>query len=322
MARVLLTGASGYIGRALEGRLHMAGHTVVRGSRRVSAAVHVRLDLERDPPVAVADLAGLDAVVHLAGLAHAGPGREAAAERINAVGTGNLAAQAAAAGIPHFIFVSSVQVHGRRDPGRPLTEAAAYAPADGYARSKMRAEQALLARAERSGLSVTIVRPPAVYGPGAPGNLARLAAWAAHGRPLPAATCQARRSLIALPNLCDLLGRLVARGPAGVETFLVRDGTDLSVGGLYSALCRAQGLRPRFVPGSRRWLAGMLRLSGRGATADGLFGDLRIDDTRLRRSLGWTAPVPLEVALAEFALGRAIADDPTDAPEAAGVPEA
>lgn len=306
MSRVLVTGARGFVGRGLVPALERAGHTAVPAGRpgRASADV-VPLELTADPPVAPDALARLDAVVHLAGLAHAVPGRAAEARQVNVEGTRRLAAAAAAAGVPRFVYVSTAQVHGTTDPGRPIRPDDPLRPVEPYADSKAEAERALAALARRPGApSIAVVRPPLVYGPGAGGNVARLARWADRGRPLPSGCTANRRSFCARGNLADLLVRLVDRGTAPWATYLVRDPEDVSTAGFYAELCRALGRTPRVLPLPRGLGAGLLRAAGRPRTAEALFGDFRLDDSGPRDDLAWTPPVGRAAGLRALAAGE------------------
>jgi nucleoside-diphosphate-sugar epimerase len=306
VSRVLVTGARGFVGRGLVPALTRAGHTAVPAGRPGRApADGVALELTADPPVAPDALAGLDAIVHLAGLAHAAPGRAAEARRVNTEGTRRLAEAAAAAGVPRFVYVSTAQVHGTTDPGRPIRADDPLRPVEPYADSKAAAERALAALARRpQAPAVAVVRPPLVYGPGAGGNVARLVRWAEAGRPLPGGCAANRRSFCARANLCDLLVRLVDAGDAPWAAYLVRDPEDVSTAGFYAGLCRALGRTPRLLPLPRGLGAGLLRAAGRPRTAEALFADFRLDDRATRAGLAWTPPVALAAGLRTLAAGE------------------
>ncbi|MEX2644555.1 MAG: NAD-dependent epimerase/dehydratase family protein, partial [Acetobacterales bacterium] len=216
--RVLVTGATGFVGRAVVPALLRAGHDPVAAVRRDKPG-HTA---DGVPAVRIADigpatewrsaLAGVDAVVHLAAWAHR-PGadpREAEREcaRINAAGTARLASEAAAAGVRRLVYVSTVKVHGERSPAsRPFTEADAPAPEDAYGRSKLAGERAGADIAAGGGLETVTLRPPLVYGPGVPANFRALIRLCERRPPLPFASIRNRRSLVYVGNLADAVVR-------------------------------------------------------------------------------------------------------------------
>src|SRR6185436_3112229 len=198
---VLVTGAGGFIGRALVGRLRAAGAEVVR----------VR-DLARDP---VWDGAArrCGGMVHLANIAHARVDR-AELERVNVEGTRRLAEQALAAGVRRFVYVSSIKVHGNESPAGGFSAASAIDPADAYGETKARAERALR-ELEAQGLQLTILRPPLVYGASVRANFLALARAVDRRLPLPLASVRNRRSLVYVGNLADAIVRCLET-PASV----------------------------------------------------------------------------------------------------------
>lgn len=311
---VLVTGATGFIGRALVARLAAEPRFRVRASVRrrsellpsaVEQVVTGGLSGATDWSEVLRDMG---AAVHLAARAHVLDDRAAdpLAEfrRINVEGAANFATQAAAtAGFRRFVFVSSIGVNGNATHGRPFSEVDPPRPVEPYAVSKREAEDALKAIADRTALELTIVRPPLVYGPGAPGNFGRLARIVARGVPLPFGAIRNRRSLIAIDNLVDFITIAIANPAAANETFLVSDGEDLSTAELVTRLGRAQGRRPRLIPVPAAILRSVAALVGKRDVVDRLIGSLEIDSTKARRVLQWTPPVAVDEALRRTALG-------------------
>lgn len=308
--RVLVTGATGFVGAALVPALRARGHVVRAALRREPAAC------DADERVVVGDLApgtdwraavdGVDAVVHLAARVHVM--HDAAADplaefrRVNVEGTVALARAAAAAGVRRFVFVSSIKVNGEGTaPGTAYSERDPPAPRDPYGRSKAEAETALRAVSAETGIEVVIVRPPLVYGPGVRANFLRLLAWAERGVPLPFGAVDNRRSLVYVGNLADALVACVEHPAAAGCVFLVSDGEDLSTGDLVRRIARALGRQPRLLPVPAGLLGGLARLAGRGAEADRLLGSLRVDPSALRERLGWSPPHRVDDALAATA---------------------
>src|SRR5579862_4330339 len=216
VARVLVTGATGFIGKQL---LSTPAACAVRAALRVPGGVAESIesvvvgDIDGEPDWSAA-LEGVEHVVHLAARVHVM--QPTAADRqafdcTNVLGTKRLARAAARAGVRRFIFVSSIKVNGERTTDRPFTAQDAPAPRDDYGRSKLAAEQRLQRIAAESGMSLAIVRPPLVYGPGVRANFLRLLSWTARAVPLPLASVRNSRSLVSVWNLCDLLWTLIER---------------------------------------------------------------------------------------------------------------
>jgi nucleoside-diphosphate-sugar epimerase len=306
MAKILVTGASGFVGRQLCATLTERGDEVLAGVRSADSGVTTGAE-----PVVVGDLSagpllapklrGVDAVVHLAARTHVmretASDPEAAFRRSNVTATESLARQAAAVGVRRLVLLSSVKVNGERTADRPFTEEDAAAPEDAYGRSKLEAERALQAIATESGLEVVVARPPLVYGPGVKGNLLRLLQWVDRGTPLPLARVRNQRSLVGIWNLCDLIALCVAHPAAAGQTFLVSDQQDLSTPALIRAMATALGKRPRLVPFPVPVLRGVARVVGQAAAVDRLTGSLQVSSAKAVRVLGWRPRVPVQEGL-------------------------
>ena len=299
--RVLVTGASGFIGTALCRELRARGHAVravVREAAPAAGQAVVVADIagEFDRP---ALLDGIDVVVHLAAIAHRAAGDEAAIRRVNVDGAARLA-EAAAGSVRRFVFLSSVKVHGEDSGDRAFVETDPLRPEDAYGRSKLEAEQALAQIAARSRMELVVLRPPLVYGPGVKANFLRLVKWVDSGWPLPFANVLNRRSLIYLGNLVDAVIRCAAH-PDASGPFLVGDNESVSTAELVSRIGRAleRPARLASVPPALLRLAGYT--AGRGDEARRLTGNLVVDASRARRVLDWSPPFTLDQGLAETA---------------------
>jgi UDP-glucose 4-epimerase len=293
--RVLVTGASGFIGQHLVAELRRGGGEVVAPPRR-----------EIGPDTDWSDaLRGVRSVVHLAALAHERTRRYEAARqyeplrRVNALGTERLARMAAAAGVRHFVFVSTIGVHGDETFGQPLTEQSSLAPHSLYAASKLEAERLLEALARTSGgLGVTVLRPTLVYGPGNPGNLLTLLRAIARGMPLPLAAIRNRRRLTFVGNLVSAVCAVLAAGGRG-EAFIVCDAESVSTPQLVSCLAAGMGRPARLFPLPRGVLRFAAKLIGREHTARRVLGSLEADCDKLARALAWRPPFGAEHGLRE-----------------------
>lgn len=302
---ILVTGASGFIGTALSRGLVARGHSVRAVVRGASAPAADSPGLHR---VAVPDIAGevdrrvllegIDVVVHLAAVAH----RAADASeirRVNVEGATRLA-DAASGLVRRFVFLSSVKVHGEDSGNASYTELDAPLPEDTYGRSKLEAERALTAIAERAGMELMVLRPPLVYGPGVKANFLRLLGWVDSGLPLPLASVHNRRSLIYVGNLVDAIARC-AEHPAVRGPFLVSDEESVSTPELVSRIARALGRPERLVPTPPVLLRVAGMIAGRRDEIRRLTGSLVVDSSRARRLLDWRPPYTLDAGLAETA---------------------
>lgn len=311
MARILVTGATGFIGRALIARLRSDGESVaalVRGAASYDPEVPVlRADLAEEAALPAAAFEDVGAVIHLAGHAHreepSDDAGRAAVMATNRDGTLRLASAAAQAGVRRFVFVSTAAVHGPGPFETPIMESAPFAPQTIYAVSKAEAEAGLWELSPSHGLEVCVLRPPLVYGPGAPGNFARIVDWASKGRPLPSAAAGSRRSMIGVTNLCDALVT-AARHPAAAGcVFFASDAETLSTGEIYKHLCHAFGTTPRFLPVPRLMLRGGLSMLGRGGDAARLLDSFRLDTTAIQEVLRWHPPISADIELSRVARG-------------------
>lgn len=307
--KILVTGANGFVGRHLTGRLVEQGHRVTAAVRREGAALpagiaDIRVVGDIGPDTGwTGALDGIDAVIHLAARVHimreTGPDPLSRFRQVNVVGSECLARAAAQAGVRHFVYLSSVKVHGETIPeGNPFTEAMAPAPEDAYGISKWEAEQALAKIAAETGLGVTVFRPPLVYGPGVRANFERLVEAVRRGIPLPFGAVRNRRSLVYVGNLADAVATSLLRAEAIGQTFLVSDGPAVSTAELVRSIAQALQRKPRLLamPLALLRLAGAL--TGKRAEIGRLLGDLAVDDSLLRSRLGWRPPYGLADGLA------------------------
>lgn len=304
--KILVTGASGFIGRSLMDKLHgLEGFEAVGARRRANpdpnSTVHwlITGDLAGGADWSIA-LQGVDVVIHLAALAHRIDRGNFDAESvffdINTNGTIGLAKQAAAVGVKRFIFVSSIGVNGNTST-LPFSAGDLPKPVEPYARSKWKAEQGLHEVQQETGMETVIIRPPLVYGPGAPGNFGSLLRWVASGVPIPLGAINNKRSLVGIDNLVDLIIRCLNHPAAANQVFLAGDGEDLSTTELLRGVAEAMGRPARLVPVPACVLRLGASLLGKRAVADRLLGSLQVDISKARDLLDWTPPVPVKEGL-------------------------
>ena len=285
MTSLLVTGANGFIGRQLCGSLVEAGHRVkgvVRPGRPLDLPDVERCEvpgLETEPDWRP-HLAGVEVLVHCAARVHVLKERSKAPleefRAANVAGSRHLAAQAAAAGVRRLVFLSSIGA-----------EAAGTAGASPYQQSKAEAEAALAEECGKSGLELVILRPPLVYGPGAPGNFARLRCIVAAGWPLPLASIRNRRGFLYVGNLASAVALCLTHPAAPGAPLALSDGEDLSTPAFVRLLASALGRRARLIPCPPGLLKAGLAVIGRGDMAKALCESLPIDDRAARERLGW-----------------------------------
>lgn len=306
---LLVTGADGFAGRALVPYLAAHVQPVRAVSRRIADEARARVERRtigdlRGPVDWAPLLEGIDAVVHLAGLAHVLERASSAQAEpyfaVNTEATCALAQAAAAQGVRRLVFLSSVKVYGDA-PTRTLREDDALAPSDPYGESKRRAEDALREIAAGSRLEVVVLRPPLMYGPGVKANFLRLLGWVDRGLPLPLGALRNRRSLLGLGNLGAAIATCIAHPRAANRTFNVADREDVSTPELLRKMAAALGKRSRLVAVPPRLVGAAAMLAGRGADWARLAGDLAIDTSAIRETLGFVAPQTLDAGLAEVA---------------------
>lgn len=308
MAKLLLTGATGFVGAALLRTLVQVGAYEVRALTRSDAA---KLACPVEQVVIAGDwrtadfgraLIGVSVLVHLAARVHvmqdAASDPIAAFRAVNVEATLNLAKQAAEAGVKRFVFISSVKVNGEGTQASvPFLADAAAAPQDAYGISKMEAEQGLLEIAAQTGLEVVIIRPPLVYGPGVKGNFAALMRALQLGLPLPLRSVHNQRSLVGLENLVDFIMTCTSHPKAVNQTFLVSDGADLSTPDLIRKMAEIAGIPARLWPLPVWALHTGARLLGKGAAVERLCGNLQVDISKAESLLGWTPPMSVQECL-------------------------
>jgi len=301
--RVLVTGASGFLGQALSCRLRAEGALVTPVSRHASTGAG-------EPWVQVtrydgndALLVGQDCVVHLAARVHVMSETVqdalAAYRAVNVDLSVNLAKQAAKAGVRRFVFISSIKALGEATAlGAPFFADTPPAPEDAYGISKWEAEQGLQQLARETGMEVVIIRPPLVYGPGVKANFLSMMRWLYRGVPLPlGAVTHNRRSFVALGNLVDLIVVCTRHPAAANQTFLVSDGDDLSTAELLKRMGRALGRNVLLPSVPVSWLEWAARWSGKKSIYDRLCGSLQVDINKTRQLLEWTPPLTVDEGL-------------------------
>lgn len=304
--RVLVSGASGFVGGQLIKQLAGQPSVVALGSVRTNPqsdySGHIAVgEINGDTDWSAA-LQGQDVVVHTAARTHVM--NDTATDpllefrSVNVAGALNLARQAAEAGLKRFIFISSIKVNGEKTTiDQPFTARDMPAPEDPYGISKWEAEQGLRELAVTTGMEVVIIRPPLVYGPGVKGNFASMIKLVSTGLPVPLGAIRNKRSLVAVDNLVDLIITCISHPGAANQTFLAADGKDLSTAQLLRGVAHAMGKPSRLIPVPERIIRFGATLLGKSAVAKRLLDSLRVDINHTRHCLNWAPPLTVRQGL-------------------------
>jgi nucleoside-diphosphate-sugar epimerase len=298
---VALTGATGFIGRHLLRELPKRGYRIRVILRRPSAvppeaSSAVVGDLARPQNMSAA-LAGVDAVIHSAGIAHAMSGVPEDDYRVlNTEATIGLARAAERAGAKRFVFLSSIRAQSGPVANGILTEEHEPRPTDAYGQSKLAAEQGLA----RLGLDWVALRPVLVYGPGVKGNMAALLRLAGSPYPLPLAGLTGKRSLLALDNLVTAIDAVLAAPASLRRPLIVADPEPLTVAAMIVAMRAGLGRGPGLFPAPRAIMEAACRALGRAQAFERLAGSLVASPAALQ-ALGWVPPVETRAGLAALA---------------------
>lgn len=307
---ILLTGVTGFLGSAITLQLSQQGYSLTTAMRcidhTIPSIIQQKFIGDLLPNTDWTEIFNnINTIIHLAARAHILKDQAtnplATFRETNTYATLNLAQQAANAGVRRFIFISSIGVNGNQTYAEPFTAEDTPNPAEPYAQSKHEAEIGLRQIAIETGMEVVIIRPPLVYGANAPGNFGQLIKIVARGIPLPLGNIHNQRSLIALPNLIDLITTCIDHPAAVNQTFLVSDGEDLSTTELLQRLSHALGKPAHLLPIPQSWLETTLTLLGKRAIAQRLCGNLQVDISKTRDLLGWTPPISVDEALRQTA---------------------
>jgi nucleoside-diphosphate-sugar epimerase len=299
MSKILVTGATGFLGRSLVPALVAAGHKVTCAVTQrqdwllVPQVLIHKLEFQTDWSEALQDI---DTVIHLAARVHVMKEKQASAHdiycKINSTATKIIAEQAAKHHVKRFIYLSSIKVNGEFTlDGLPFTEENLMQPEDSYGQSKLFAEQHLQSICLATGMHFVILRPPLVYGPGVKANFLKMLQWVNKGWPLPFGRVRNKRHFIYIDNLVSALCAVIDNPRAANQVYLVADAEPMSLANLLKLLADAMNVKIRLVPVSVRVLTCVFKLFGLQQLNSRLFSSLEVNTDKIKFQLGWTPPV-------------------------------
>ena len=299
--RVLITGATGFVGAALVQKVNILHETIIL-VRTENSGLPSKIQQLVTANIFEADLPdNLDVIIHLAGRAHILNEQitDSLSEfrKVNVEGTLQLARLALDKKVKRFIFMSSIGVNGSVTLQQPFTEDALPQPHADYAVSKLEAEQELKKLFAGSDTELVIIRPPLVYAAHAPGNFARLLKLVASNLPLPFGGTKNKRSFVALENLVDFIQICIEHPNAANQTFLVADQTRISTRELVQYLKQGMGKPARFIYIPQPLMKLGAACIGKSKLYEQLFESLEVNTTKAQKLLGWTAPLSTQQAM-------------------------
>jgi nucleoside-diphosphate-sugar epimerase len=304
--RVLVTGASGFVGEHLVSFLRKSGYNVLAGKRHVGSneVDAVAFDLEQHPVIDSRLLQGVDVIIHAAAITSAGRQDEELCQAVNVAGTIELARSAVKAGVRRFVFLSSLKVNGESSGAKScFSDGASLRPQGTYACSKAEAEKALQEVARSEAMEIVVIRPPIIYGPGVKGNFKKLMLLVNKGVPLPLLSINNRRSIVYIGNLCSLIERTVDSTTVTNRALFVSDGKDLSTSDLLLLLKKTSRSKAMIFPVPEKVLWFLFTLMNKKEIRERLLGSLCVDITETTQLLDWKPPFSVEEGIRATVLG-------------------
>jgi len=308
--RILVTGATGFVGKALVNELLDAKHNVVACVRRHSSELRSEVEQIIIGDIGLLDekntlndcMKNIDVVVHTAARVHIMKDRASDPlsefRKVNTAATLILARAAAAAGIKRFIFLSTIKVNGEFTPvGGSFSEEDSCNPTDPYAISKWEAEKGLMDLAGQTEMEVVVIRPPLIYGPGVKGNFASMIELVNKGIPIPLGKVENQRSLLALDNIVSFIIVCLEHPKATNQIFLLSDGQDVSTVQLIQSIAHLQDKNANLLSIPTSWISFLAGLLGKRDVAERLLGSLSVNNSKARNMLGWEPIVSMEQQL-------------------------
>ncbi len=304
---VLVTGATGFVGK------HLCQHLLAQGYQVRALGRRKKFDLSHENLryycVETIDektnwqeiMQGVDVVVHAAARVHqlkeSGMASLTLYQEANVKSTQILSRAAVKSDVKRFVYISTIKVLAEKTIETPLRAEDQPRPMDAYSLSKLQAEQILQEEARRSGMEWVIIRPPLVYGPGVKGNFARLISLAKSPIPLPLRSLTNRRSFVSIYNLCSFITCTLSHPNAHREVFLVSDNKDLSTAELVRTLRKQLGRKSGLFPFPKSLLKLFACLLGKRKEVARLADSLQVNIEKSMRLLNWQPPFTVEASI-------------------------
>ena len=313
LKKILVTGSTGFLGKAIIQKLYELEEYSIRASTRVKYNnLHDSIEISYIDNVSAstdwsAALKDVDVIIHTVARVHVM--NETSDDPliefrdVNTYGTLNLATQASIAGVKRFIYLSSIKVNGEGTTLHSVfSEADIPAPSDPYGVSKHEAEVSLIKLSQNITMDVVIIRPPLIYGPGVKANFLSMMRLINKRIPLPLGLINNSRSLVAIENVVDLIITCIEHPAASNQVFLVSDGDDMSTTDLCKKMASALGVSVILLPIPQFIIEVSAALIGKKSISDRLCGSLRVDISKAKNMLGWTPPMGVDEALLKTAI--------------------
>lgn len=299
MANILVTGATGFVGKKLVSQLVAQGHRVrcaVTQKTKALNAEQIEVDRLENQPNWSEALKNIDVVIHLAARVHVMKDKNKSPLdeyiKINSTATRHLAEQAANHHIKRFIFLSSIKVNGEETLAAcPYTELNNPSPQDPYAISKLYAEQCLQEISKTTTMEIVILRPPLIYGPGVKANFLNMMAWVKKKWPLPFGNINNKRHFVFIDNLISAIIAVIDAPNAANQLFLVADNDALSFSELLNKIANEMNRNKPLFSIPESLLKFLFRLPGVKKYRSRLLGSLEVNNSKLKSELGWEPPV-------------------------------
>lgn len=299
MMKILVTGASGFVGRYLINHLSKTDEVIACVRKKSNLLPSSVQQIVSNNFFDIAIPKDTDVIVHLAGIAHNKNNSVGEFKKINVDGTLELARKALEANIKRFIFISSIGVNGNSTHGKAFTEQDTPNPTNDYTKSKYEAEKALAKLFENTHIDLVIIRPPLIYAHDAPGNFSKLLMLIKLGQFLPFGCTHNQRSFIAIENLVSFITACIYHDTKINETFLIADDEVISTKQLIQCLSSGMGKSMILLPVPTKLLSTLADVTGKVSIFEQLYGNLQIDNRKAKKFFNWHPPKHSLNALSE-----------------------
>lgn len=290
MMKILVTGATGFVGRYLVNDLSKTDEVIACIREKSNLLPSSVQQIVSNNFFDIAIPKDTDVIVHLAGIAHNKNNSVDEFKKINVDGTLELARKALKANIKRFIFISSIGVNGNSTHGKAFTEQDTPNPINDYTISKYQAEVALEELFKDTKTDLVIIRPPLIYAHDTPGNFSKLLMLIKLGQFLPFGCTHNQRSFIAIENLVSFITTCIYHDTKINETFLIADDEVISTKQLIQCLSSGMGKSMILLPVPTKLLSILADVTGKVGMFEQLYGNLQIDNRKAKKFFNWHPP--------------------------------